>query len=246
MAAPPGQDWFHCNRCYRQEGAGFCLTSCGHLLCQRCLGAGPCPVCAAACRRFPLPDQPHEALFLKSPAAVARQRLAHISQAWRFQRAQAELLLASQRHAARRAEAALREARRALEAKEREAEALRRENGELRRHLREAEVSPGWRSSRNSTPRPVGITSPVETVTPQPRRQLSGQVVSRSASLERPPLRGTPTWPGPAPSLPHHRAAPPAPPTPPWAPPAPRPLPAAILSRQPPHFRPGGGGGGGR
>uniref|UniRef100_A0A8C3BGW7 RING-type domain-containing protein n=1 Tax=Cairina moschata TaxID=8855 RepID=A0A8C3BGW7_CAIMO len=140
MAAPPPSDWFHCNRCYRQEGAGFCLTSCGHLLCQRCLGAGPCPICATACRRFPLPEQPHEAPFLRSPAAVARQRLAHISQAWRFQRAQAELLLGSQRQAARRAQAALREARQALEAKEREAEALRKENGELRRHLREAEV----------------------------------------------------------------------------------------------------------
>ncbi|XP_031459035.1 RING finger protein 212B isoform X3 [Phasianus colchicus] len=194
MAAPPAGDWFHCNRCYRQEGARFSVTSCGHVLCEACLGAGPCPICAAACRRFPIPEQLEETLFLKSPAAIARQRLAHISQAWRFQQAQVDLLLASHRDTARRAEAALRDTRRALDSKQREAEALRRENGELRRHLREAEVSPTWRSSRSSTPRPIGITSPATTVTPQPRQQLSGQVVSRLASLEFPSASSTPTW----------------------------------------------------
>ncbi|XP_021238976.1 RING finger protein 212B isoform X19 [Numida meleagris] len=197
MAAGPGRDWFHCNRCYRQEGARFSVTSCGHVLCEACLGAGrgpqaftprrttagPCPICAATCRRFPIPEQLEETLFLKSPATIARQRLAHISQAWRFQQAQVDLLLASHRDAARRAEAALRDARQALDSKQREAEALRRENGELRRHLREAEVSPTWRSSRSSTPRPIGITSPATTVTPQPRRQLSGQVVSPISRL---------------------------------------------------------------
>ncbi|XP_032301961.1 RING finger protein 212B isoform X6 [Coturnix japonica] len=145
--AAPCRDWFHCNRCYRQDGARFSVTSCGHVLCEPCLGAGPCPICAAACRRFPIPEQLEETLFLKSPAAIARQRLAHISQAWRFQQAQVDLLLAFHRDTARRAEAALRDARRALDSKQREAEELRRENGELRRHLREAEVSPTWRSS---------------------------------------------------------------------------------------------------
>uniref|UniRef100_A0A803XRS9 Uncharacterized protein n=1 Tax=Meleagris gallopavo TaxID=9103 RepID=A0A803XRS9_MELGA len=138
--------------------------------------ASPSPAAGTSCAR-PAWVQLEETLFLKSPAAIARQRLAHISQAWRFQQAQVDLLLASHRDTARRAEAALRDTRRALDSKQREAETLRRENGELRRHLREAEVSPTWRSSRSSTPRPIGITSPATTVTPQPRRQLSGQVV---------------------------------------------------------------------
>ncbi|XP_021238958.1 RING finger protein 212B isoform X2 [Numida meleagris] len=84
MAAGPGRDWFHCNRCYRQEGARFSVTSCGHVLCEACLGAGPCPICAATCRRFPIPEQLEETLFLKSPATIARQRLAHISQVSRL------------------------------------------------------------------------------------------------------------------------------------------------------------------
>ncbi|KAM4645286.1 uncharacterized protein AAGF69_013927 isoform 2-T3 [Amazona ochrocephala] len=119
--------------------------------------------------------RPQEKLLFKSPAAIALQHLASITQVWRFQRAQAELMLASHRHAARRHRAAMEEAKRELSVKERELESLRRENTELRR----AHFSPGWRGgSRSSTPRPIGVTSPAHTVTPQPRRQLSSQVVS--------------------------------------------------------------------
>ncbi|XP_068777924.1 RING finger protein 212B isoform X6 [Struthio camelus] len=177
----PGTDWFHCNRCFRQEGAQFSVTSCGHVLCRQCAGAaGKCPVCGAACKSLRLSDEmrPQEKLFFESPAAVALKRLARVSQAWRFQRAQTDLLLAFREDEARRARAALQETRQALAARHRELEALRRENGELRQHLRALQVSPGWRpGSRTATPRPVGVTSPAQTVTPQPRRQLSGQVV---------------------------------------------------------------------
>ncbi|XP_069630504.1 E3 ubiquitin-protein ligase RNF212B [Haliaeetus albicilla] len=186
-------DWFHCNRCYRQEGACFAVTSCGHVLCTACGGTGPCPVCAADCRYLPISDKmrPQEKLFFKSPADIALKHLTHISQVWRFQQAQSDLLLASHKEAARRARAALEDVRHVLDTRNRELEALRRENGELRR----AQLSPGWRGgSRSSTPRPVGITSPAQTVTPQPRRQLSGQVVSRSTPLEPPLSRGTPVW----------------------------------------------------
>ncbi|XP_074874762.1 E3 ubiquitin-protein ligase RNF212B-like [Buteo buteo] len=186
-------DWFHCNRCYRQEGARFAVTSCGHVLCTACGGTGPCPVCAADCRYLPISDKmrPQEKLFFKSPADIALKHLTRISQVWRFQQAQSDLLLASHKEATRRARVALEDVRHVLDTRNRELEALRRENGELRR----AQLSPGWRGgSRSSTPRPVGITSPAQTVTPQPRRQLSGQVVSRSTPLEPPLSRGTPVW----------------------------------------------------
>ncbi|XP_061199133.1 RING finger protein 212B [Neopsephotus bourkii] len=186
-------DWFHCNKCFRQEGARFAVTSCGHVLCAACGAAGPCPVCGAACRHLPISLQmrPQEKLFFKSPAAIALKHLASITQVWRFQRAQAELLLASHRDTACRHKAAMEEAKRELGVKERELESLRRENTELRR----AQLSPGWRgASRSSTPRPVGVTSPAHTVTPQVWRQLSSQVVSRSAPREPPLPRSTPLW----------------------------------------------------
>ncbi|KAM4645288.1 uncharacterized protein AAGF69_013927 isoform 4-T6 [Amazona ochrocephala] len=134
--------------------------------------------------------RPQEKLLFKSPAAIALQHLASITQVWRFQRAQAELMLASHRHAARRHRAAMEEAKRELSVKERELESLRRENTELRR----AHFSPGWRGgSRSSTPRPIGVTSPAHTVTPQPRRQLSSQVVSAAGPCRPlPPRRHLP------------------------------------------------------
>ncbi|XP_032939225.1 pectinesterase inhibitor 10-like isoform X3 [Catharus ustulatus] len=53
------------------------------------------------------------------------------------------------------------------------------------------QLSPGWRwSSHSSTPHP----SPTQSVTAQPRRQLSSQVVSRLSSLEPPWSRSTPGW----------------------------------------------------
>lgn len=33
-------DWFHCSRCFRQDGARFAITNCGHILCEGCGGSG--------------------------------------------------------------------------------------------------------------------------------------------------------------------------------------------------------------
>ncbi|XP_031950056.1 RING finger protein 212B [Corvus moneduloides] len=182
-------DWFHCSRCFRQDGARFAITNCGHILCEGCGGTGPCPVCATACRYLPLSQQmrPQEKVFFKSPVAIALKHLAHVTQVWRFQLAQAQLLLDSHRDRARWAQAELEKAREELGERRRELESLRRENAELRR----IQLSPGWRwSSHSSTARP----SPTQSVTPQPRQQLSSQVVSRSAPLEPPRSRSTPRW----------------------------------------------------
>ncbi|KAM9584676.1 E3 ubiquitin-protein ligase RNF212B isoform 2-T2 [Morphnus guianensis] len=258
-------DWFHCNRCYRQEGARFAVTSCGHVLCTACGGTGPCPVCAADCRYLPISDKmrPQEKLFFKSPADIALKHLTHISQVrrrrrmedspphtrhgaspttsapqvWRFQQAQSDLLLASHKEAARRARAALQDVRHVLDTRNSSPPAGEGAAGEtpavgFRRlgggcggiggvtpvFLHAGAARPG-RSASPPRRRQVGDSppqffrgpptslfppllllgvppkmAPFLPVTPQPRRQLSGQVVSRSTLLEPPLSRGTPVW----------------------------------------------------
>ncbi|XP_030115414.4 E3 ubiquitin-protein ligase RNF212B isoform X1 [Taeniopygia guttata] len=187
-------DWFHCSRCFRQDGARFAITNCGHILCEGCGGTDPCPVCGAACRYLPLSEQmrPQEKVFFKNPAAIALKHLDQITQVWRFQTAQVQLLLDLHRDRAQRAQAQLDKAREELRERTRELESLRRENEELRRMQISSQLSPAWHwSSRTSTPRP----SPTQSVTPQPRRrQLSSQVVSRLPPLEPPQSRSTLGW----------------------------------------------------
>uniref|UniRef100_A0A8D2PTF0 RING-type domain-containing protein n=1 Tax=Zosterops lateralis melanops TaxID=1220523 RepID=A0A8D2PTF0_ZOSLA len=117
-------DWFHCSRCFRQDGARFAITTCGHILCEGCGGTGPCPVCTTACRYLPLSQQmrPEEKVFFKSPVALAQKHLAHISQVWHFQMTQAQLLVDLHRDRAQRVQAELEKL-----------ESLRQENAELHR-----------------------------------------------------------------------------------------------------------------
>ncbi|XP_014748596.1 PREDICTED: RING finger protein 212B [Sturnus vulgaris] len=191
-AAPhpgPAMDWFHCWCCFRQEGARFAITTCGHILCEDCGGTGPCPVCATACHYLPLSQQMHPEVkvFFKNPADLALKHLAHITKVCQFQLGQAQLKVDTHRDRAWRARAELEKAREELGEMSREVESFRRENAELRR----MQLSPGWRwSSHSSTPRP----SPTQSVTAQPRRQLSSQVVSRLSSLEPPRSHSTPGW----------------------------------------------------
>uniref|UniRef100_A0A8V5HAW2 RING-type domain-containing protein n=1 Tax=Melopsittacus undulatus TaxID=13146 RepID=A0A8V5HAW2_MELUD len=147
-------DWFHCNKCFRQEGARFTVTSCGHVLCAACGAAGM---------------RPQEKLFFESPAAIALKHLASIAQVWRFERTQAELLLSFHRQTARRHRAAMEEAKRELGVKERGQQVTpflwEPMGGYGAPHCHS---SPLCAPHRSSTPRPIGVTSPAHTGKPPP------------------------------------------------------------------------------
>uniref|UniRef100_A0A8C8UE92 Ring finger protein 212B n=1 Tax=Peromyscus maniculatus bairdii TaxID=230844 RepID=A0A8C8UE92_PERMB len=162
-------DWFHCNQCYRKDGAHFFVTSCGHIFCKKCMTLEKCAVCGSPCKHLALSDnlKPQEKKFFKSPVETALQCFSHISQVWCFQKKQTDLLIAFYKD------------------KIRELSVLRKENGELKKFLAILKGSPScYYGSRLTTPRPVGITSPSQSVAPRPSSQHSSQVVSRSSSME--------------------------------------------------------------
>ncbi|XP_012393343.1 RING finger protein 212B [Orcinus orca] len=186
-------DWFHCNLCFRKDGAHFFVTSCGHIFCKKCLTLDKCAVCGTACKYLALSDnlKPQEKMYFKSPVETALQYFSHISQVWSFQKKQTDLLIAFYKHRITKLEAATQEAQQTLTNQDKELSVLRKENGELKKLLAILKESPSWyQGSRSTTPRPVGITSPSQSVTPRPSSQHSSQVVSRSSSVESILYRG--------------------------------------------------------
>ncbi|XP_008564797.1 PREDICTED: RING finger protein C14orf164 homolog [Galeopterus variegatus] len=185
-------DWFHCNQCFRKDGSPFFVTSCGHIFCKKCVTREKCAVCGTACKHLALSDnlKPQEKMFFKSPVETALQYFSHISQVWSFQKKQTDLLIAFYKHRITKLEAAMQEAQQTVASQDKELSILRKENEELKRFLAILKESPSrYQGSRLTTPRPVGITSPSQSVTPRPSSQHSSQVVSRSSSGESIPYR---------------------------------------------------------
>ncbi|XP_060112499.1 RING finger protein 212B [Heteronotia binoei] len=188
-------DWFHCNRCFVQEGTDFCLTSCGHIFCKKCAGTDKCPSCGTSCKYLLLNDnmKPEEKKFFRSPVEIALKYIANISQVWTFQKGQMELLVSFYKNNASKMEGALQQAHEKLTTQEKELEAIRKENKELKRmYLNFRKASPRYhQGNRNSTPRPVAVTTPSQSVTPWLSFQHSSEVVSRSSSTDSLPSRVT-------------------------------------------------------
>uniref|UniRef100_G3QIE9 RING-type domain-containing protein n=1 Tax=Gorilla gorilla gorilla TaxID=9595 RepID=G3QIE9_GORGO len=109
-------DWFHCNQCFRKDGAHFFVTSCGHIFCKKCVTLEKCAVCGTACKHLALSDnlKPQEKMFFKSPVETALQYFSHISQVWSFQKKQTDLLIAFYKHRITKLETAMQEAQQAL------------------------------------------------------------------------------------------------------------------------------------
>ncbi|XP_029422721.1 RING finger protein 212B isoform X3 [Nannospalax galili] len=168
-------DWFHCNQCFRKDGVHFFVTSCGHIFCKKCVALEKCAVCGIPCKHLALSEnlKPQEKKFFKSPVETALQCFSHISQ-----------------DRITKLEAAVKEAQQAVTNQDKELSILRKENGELKKFVAILKESPGWsHGSRLTTPRPVGITSPSQSVVTRPSSQQSSQVVSRSSSMESTPYR---------------------------------------------------------
>ncbi|XP_021796716.1 RING finger protein 212B isoform X11 [Papio anubis] len=158
-------DWFHCNQCFRKDGAHFFVTSCGHIFCKTCVTLEKCAVCGTACKHLALSDnlKPQEKMFFKSPVETALQYFSHISQVWSFQKKQTDLLVAFYKHRITKLETAMQEAQQALVSQDKELSVLRKENGELKKFLAILKLPHGPASSIavkwSETPSPASTHS---------------------------------------------------------------------------------------
>nr|XP_014352389.1 PREDICTED: RING finger protein 212B isoform X2 [Latimeria chalumnae] len=180
-------DWFHCNKCFRQDGASFCVTNCGHIICEKCSEKEKCSVCGTACRNLILSNDmtPQVKMYFTSLTETTQRYLAHVAQVWSFQKKQLDRLVSFYKHKVSKMEAIVHEARQKLILQEKEFAVLKKENAELKKLLSILKASPS-QSGRTSTPRQVAITSPTNIVTPwrNNNSQHSGQVVSRAGSVD--------------------------------------------------------------
>ncbi|XP_077155518.1 E3 ubiquitin-protein ligase RNF212B isoform X2 [Ranitomeya variabilis] len=161
-------DWFHCNVCHMRQETAYYITSCGHILCKTCITQDLCSVCKTACKYLPISDN-----------------------AWRFQKQQHELHVTFYKQCLNKAQDAFQVALLKIETQQSELKTIKKENDELRSMVTQlkSSISRSQSSSRSTTPRPIAITPPSQTVTPQHNFHQYGQMNSHSSSAESPYVR---------------------------------------------------------
>ncbi|KAM4053905.1 E3 ubiquitin-protein ligase RNF212B isoform 2-T3 [Anomaloglossus baeobatrachus] len=161
-------DWFHCNVCQVRQETTYYITSCGHILCKTCITQDLCSVCRTACKYMTISDN-----------------------AWRFQKQQHELHLTFYKQCLNKAQDAFQAALQKIENQQSELKTVKKENDELRSMVTQlkSSISRSQSSSRSTTPRPVAITPPSQTVTPQHVFHQYGQTNGHSSSAGSPYVR---------------------------------------------------------
>ncbi|KAG8455404.1 hypothetical protein GDO86_001554 [Hymenochirus boettgeri] len=159
----PDMDWFHCNICFLLQNETYYITSCGHIICQKCAIRDKCSVCRKSCKYLALSE--------------------NVSN---FQKQQHELQIAFFKQHISKAQNALQEAIQKINSQESELKAMKRDNAELRSMVIILKGSMNKsQNNRMCTSRPV-ITPPSQPVTPQYVSQPFSHVVSHSSSESMP------------------------------------------------------------
>ncbi|KAG8455408.1 hypothetical protein GDO86_001554 [Hymenochirus boettgeri] len=191
----PDMDWFHCNICFLLQNETYYITSCGHIICQKCAIRDKCSVCRKSCKYLALSE--------------------NVSN---FQKQQHELQIAFFKQHISKAQNALQEAIQKINSQESELKAMKRDNAELRSMviiLKNVHIStchyPSFSASHSSSESmPFGIsrsggqsqlasassvqemTTPLSSShgTPMSGHSLSSRIPSQSSSMVTLPLLG--------------------------------------------------------